>query len=93
MKFRCHGVHSVSQLPLDSCKDPPEDIDVTDSPLWLNCWLNGKVVCNTTLTISIDQLFFDCVHKGYKHDDFCKKNCPPLSPAYLAFVLRMDCGI
>jgi hypothetical protein len=60
-------------LPPDVQEDAPEDIDVADSPLRLNCWLNGRVICNTILVVSLDQLFLDSVCEGYKHDDFCKK--------------------
>jgi hypothetical protein len=64
---------ALSRLPPDSNEVAPEDVDVADSPLHLNCWLEGKITCNLTLAISLDQLFLDCVREGYKHDDFCRK--------------------
>jgi hypothetical protein len=64
---------ALSWLPLDNAEDAPDDIDVADSPLRLNCWLNGKIVCNATLAISMDQSFLDNVREGYSHDDFCQK--------------------
>jgi hypothetical protein len=62
---------ALSRLPLDNAEDAPDDIDVADSPLRLNCWLNGKIVCNATLAISMDQSFLDNVREGYSHNDFC----------------------
>ena len=64
---------ALSHLPTDQHDaDDATDLDISDMPLHWENWVK-QITVNSVLTISADQLFLDNIHKGYNHDDFCKK--------------------
>jgi hypothetical protein len=67
---------TLSRLPPDIpdlSEGATEDVDVADSPLRLNCWLDNKISCNSILTITADESLLNSIREGYKHDEFCQK--------------------